>query len=281
MQVLPPEPSHERGAPAQRPQGALSEFLSSTLRLDPTAIERGLDRMRRRHPGEGSHALARRCATRAAWLAGGASLVLGLPDHPALAIPAAMVESALLTRIQRVAVARIALLHEERMLCEGLDPVGVLKAVLGGYCAAEAAVALGTAGGRKALTAAARHLTEVDTTSALSGLLKRAGVRACGPTTLIKAIPLLGALAAGVTAARAVRRETDRALEVLGAGRGPSSAGAERVTEIPRRRPSAARRAALELTVAGIRASDALSAFFAQARARARSAPEPATVRAA
>ena len=51
---------------------------------------------------------------------------------------------------------------------------------------------------------------ELDAASAVSTVLKGVGLRVCKPTMLIRAVPLLGALVAGVTAVKAVRRETGR-----------------------------------------------------------------------
>ncbi len=268
----------ECGALAQR--GLVAELLSPALRLDPRAIERGLVRMRR--PGESDEALARRCADRAAWLAGAIGLVLGLPDHPALAIPAALVEAVLVRRIERVAMTRIALLYQERMLREGLDAVGLLKAILGRHLAGGAAAIVDTAARRKAFLATLRRLTGLDTRFAATAILKSVGVKACGRTILVKAIPVIGAVAAGVAAAKTVRRETERVLSLLESPRAAEvgSAGPPAAVPISRRR-GVTRRAAVEIVAAGIRAGDALAgatrgprnaiaALLAEARARAR-----------
>jgi len=271
-------------APAPVTLGPVSEFLSGALCLDVPRLSRGLDRMRRRYPGETELELARRCVSNAAWKAGAAGLALGLPDHPLLAIPAAVAEAVVLRRIRLMAVSQIALLLEDRMLEAGRDPVALLRPLARRGAADVALGALAASSSTKVKQLAVRHVLEFDLAYAFAAGCKLVGLESCGRLALT-ALPIIGAVAGAITDARAVRRELEAMLEEFE----PIARLGCRVIRLPSPRllhASPARRAAVELVAAGIRAGGILSAatrgprtalgsFLAQARARARPAAHP------
>jgi hypothetical protein len=113
--------------------------------------------------------------------------------------------------------------------------------------------------------------------------LKRAGVGACAHRLLGKMVPVLGAVGGAITSAWDMRRSAERALAQLEASPRASSpliaaSGVAHHVDVapapehrsPAVRPtSSARRAALVVAVAAIRAGDAMTATARQLRAEA------------
>jgi hypothetical protein len=281
LEASPPALAGERSARAAAAvRGPVAEFVSSALGLDPDAIQADLERMRQRHPGESDLELARRCVTNAAWHAAAVSLVLGLPDHPALAITGAAVEALAVRRIRLLALARIALLQETQMLQAGGDPVSPLRERAGRPAASHAAVALLTTAGKTVRKAAIRRVGKVDRAHLVRTLSKRVGLEACG-RTILRLMPVVGAVAGAAATASALRREIERAFPHL-ATTGGLSGRVAGISSAPHRvTKGLARQAAVEIVAAGIWTCDrvvaatrssgaAVTTLLVEARAAAR-----------
>jgi hypothetical protein len=254
-------------------RGLVARGITPLLRIDLDAVGRGVEAMRQRNPGASESELARRIIRDVTWSAGAVSFALALPSHPALAVAATAAELVILRRLETIVIARLAHLYAPGPLQVAGRPNDVLQSLLDGDPAREVAAELWSSVGRQTCRAALEHAAGKHVSRALAKALKRAGVDACGRRLLGKMVPVVGAIGGAIGGARDVRRSAERALARLEAMQHASSPRDVRAVAClvspppapedrpPVQRPaSTARRAALHVAVAAIRAGDALAA---------------------
>ena len=264
-------------AQSDRCANGLARLVAPLVRIDAEAIERSVEALRRRYPGETERELARRCVRNASWHAGTVSLALALPVHPLAALASAVAEVLILRRIEVATVARIRCLYAPRAFrSDGasavhdpdltLDPTHLIAAELWSL----------TRG--KMFGAALEHAVGQSLSRAVRTALKRAGVEACLRRMLGNIVPVAAALGGAIGSARHVTRDAERALARFeGPRHGGRARDARGIKNASARRPAArttarprssAHNLAVEAAMAAIRAGDALAALARRVLAR-------------
>lgn len=177
---------------------ALTKALEWVVEIDPPAIIASLKAEKTKHPNLSNRQLAEKAFSGARWKATSIGIATGLPANPWTAAPAATADVALMLRTEVAAVARAAIIYDERFFDDEDAKWELLIPVFGLNVGSQLARELGVRGGMGVSRAAIKKYLSKETLKLFKKImLKYFGLKITQKGIITKTVPIVGGVIGG------------------------------------------------------------------------------------
>jgi hypothetical protein len=166
--------------------------------VDSSETKAFVQGLRARYPGKDNRTLAKKIYSRTAWKGASVGLVAGLPANLVVAIPAAVLDAAVVLRMEVTAAGRVAVIYEPTFLDDDDAPWELLAPIFGMDVVSQALRELGVKAGQQVTKQLIKKYLSKETLKQFQRImLKVFGMKVLQKAVVAKTVPIVGGLIGG------------------------------------------------------------------------------------